>query len=75
MRIDQVIEGVELIERTAPSPQPLRLCDGKLGDLDTVVGECFADYERAAAPDAPAVLMREPWVQACLAGELPEVAQ
>lgn len=55
--------------------KPLRLCDGKLGDLDTVVGECFADYERAAAPDAPAVLMREPWVQACLAGELPEVAQ
>lgn len=50
--------------------KPLRLCDGKLGDLDGANGGCFADFE--PAPDAErelAALAAEPWMQACLAGE------
>ncbi|WP_147652457.1 hypothetical protein [Vulcaniibacterium gelatinicum] len=55
--------GWEAIDR------PLRLCDGKLGDLDGEDGACFADFERAedAATDMHA-LSEAPWMQACLAG-------
>lgn len=50
--------------------KPLRVCDGKLGDLDGKDGACFADYARV--PDADAALealAAEPWMQACLAGD------
>lgn len=50
--------------------KPLRLCGGKLGDLDGADGTCFADFE--PAPDAErelAALAAEPWMQACLAGD------
>ena len=53
--------GWETIDR------PLRLCDGKLGDLDGKNGSCFADFERVEnAGPSLAVLARQPWMQACL---------
>jgi hypothetical protein len=53
--------GWETIDR------PLRLCDGKLGDLDGKNGSCFADFERIkGAGPSLAVLAGQPWMQACL---------
>jgi hypothetical protein len=53
--------GWETIDR------PLRLCDGKLGDLDGKNGSCFADFERVeSAGPSLAVLAGQPWMQACL---------
>lgn len=50
--------------------RPLRLCDGRLGDLDGKDGGCFADFERIQDRDRSlASLAREPWVQACLSGK------
>ncbi len=47
--------------------RPLRLCDGKLGDLDGKNGSCFADFERVErAGRSLASLAEQPWVQACL---------
>jgi len=47
--------------------RPLRLCDGRLGDLASADGACFADYEAAPTPeDELAALQLEPWVQECL---------
>ena len=47
--------------------RPLRLCDGKLGDLDDKNGSCFADFERVeSAEPSLAVLAGQPWMQACL---------
>lgn len=53
--------GWETIDR------PLRLCDGRLGDLDGKNGKCFADFERVegAAPSL-AVLAGQSWIEACL---------
>lgn len=47
--------------------RPLRLCDGKLGDLDGTNGSCFADFERVERPD-PSLekLAGQAWVEACL---------
>lgn len=47
--------------------RPLRLCDGKLSDVDGAGGACHADYTRAGAATEVAELAREPWVEACLA--------
>lgn len=47
--------------------KPLRLCDGKLSDIDSADGACRADYARVAASPEAAELARDPWVQACLA--------
>ena len=58
--------GWEVINR------PLRICDGKLGDMNGPSGKCFADFERVENAEASlAVLAREPWVQACLARTSP----
>jgi hypothetical protein len=47
--------------------RPLRLCGGKLGDLDGKDGRCFADFERVDRPDpALAELAAQAWVEACL---------
>lgn len=47
--------------------RPLRLCDGRLGDLDSSDDSCFADFERVeSAGSSLAALAREPWMQACL---------
>lgn len=47
--------------------RPLRLCGGKLGDLDGKGGRCFADFKRVKRPDPSLeVLAAQPWVQACL---------
>lgn len=53
--------GWETIDR------PLRLCGGKLGDLDGKGGRCFADFERVESPD-PSLeeLAAQAWVEACL---------
>ena len=54
-------KGWETIDR------PLRLCDGKPGDLDGKNGSCFADFERVeSAKPSLAVLAGQPWMQACL---------
>ena len=47
--------------------RPLRLCGGKLGDLDGKGGSCFADFERVQRPD-PSLekLAAQAWVEACL---------
>lgn len=47
--------------------RPLRLCGGKLGDLDGKDGRCFADFERVERLD-PALeeLAAQAWVEACL---------
>lgn len=46
---------------------PLRLCSGKLGDLDGEDGRCFADYERAEDKGRSLQeLASQPWVQTCL---------
>ncbi|MGM9425085.1 hypothetical protein [Hydrogenophaga sp. MI9] len=56
--------GWEAIDR------PLRLCDGKLGDLDGKGGKCFADFERVKRPDPSLeALAKQPWVEACLSGQ------
>lgn len=53
--------GWETIDR------PLRLCKGKLGDLDGKDGRCFADFERVeGAGPSLQELTSQPWVQACL---------
>ncbi len=53
--------GWETIDR------PLRLCGGKLGDLDGKGGRCFADFERVDG-SSPALeeLGAQAWVEACL---------
>lgn len=50
--------------------RPLRLCGGKLGDLDGKGGRCYADFERVERPD-PALeeLAAQAWVEACLSGK------
>lgn len=56
--------GWETVDR------PLRLCDGKLGDLDGKGGKCFADFERVKRPDPSLeALAKQPWVEACLSGQ------
>lgn len=47
--------------------RPLRLCGGKLGDLDGKDGRCFADFERVERSD-PSLheLAAQEWVEACL---------
>jgi hypothetical protein len=47
--------------------RPLRLCGGKLGDLDGKDGRCFADFERVDRRD-PSLeeLAAQEWVEACL---------
>lgn len=47
--------------------RPLRLCGGKLGDLDSKDGRCFADFERVERPD-PSLedLAAQAWLEACL---------
>lgn len=53
--------GWETIDR------PLRLCGGRLGDLDGKNGSCFADFERVkSAGRSLEVLAEQPWIQACL---------
>lgn len=49
---------------------PLRLCGGKLGDLNGKGGKCFADFERVKRPDPSLeALAKQPWVEACLSGQ------
>lgn len=48
--------------------RPLRLCGGKLGDLDGKGGSCFADFERVKDPSLDA-LAAQPWVEECLSGK------
>jgi len=56
--------GWETIDR------PLRLCSGKLGDLDSRDGRCFADFESVEdATTSLQELASQPWVQACLSGK------
>jgi hypothetical protein len=56
--------GWETIDR------PLRLCDGKLGDLDGKGGKCFADFERVVRTDpALQALAAQAWVEACLSAQ------
>lgn len=47
--------------------RPLRLCGGKLSDLDGKGARCFADFERVERPD-PSLdeLAAQAWVEACL---------
>lgn len=57
-------DGWDTIDR------PLRLCDGKLGDLDGKAGTCFADFERVGRTDpALQALAAQAWVEACLSGQ------
>jgi len=55
--------GWDIIDR------PLRLCGGKLGDLDGKDGRCSADFERVERPD-PSLdnLAAQAWMEACLSG-------
>jgi hypothetical protein len=56
--------GWETIDR------PLRLCNGKLGDLDGKDGRCLADFEGLeGASSSLQELASQPWVQACLSGK------
>lgn len=56
--------------------KPLRLCGGKLGDLDTKDGKCHADFVRVAdSSDLLAELEKQPWVEACLSGDEAEVTR
>ena len=56
--------GWETIDR------PLRLCNGKLGDLDSKDDRCFADFERVEdASSSLKELASQPWLQTCLSGE------
>lgn len=50
--------------------RPLRLCGGKLGELDGKGGSCFADFERVKPPDPSLeALAAQAWVEACLSGQ------
>jgi len=54
--------------------KPLRICDGKLGDLTRADGSCFADYRAVPlANEVRDALQAAPWVQECLARD-PDVA-
>lgn len=56
--------GWETIDR------PLRLCNGKLGDLDSKNGRCFADFERVeGASSSLEEIASQQWVQTCLSGK------
>lgn len=47
--------------------RPLRLCGGKLGDLDGKDGKCFADFKRVKRPDPSLeALAAQAWVEDCL---------
>ena len=47
--------------------KPLRLCDGKLGDMTRADGSCFADYQSVPlAAEVRDALQAQPWVQECL---------
>jgi len=47
--------------------RPLRLCGGKLGDLDGKDGSCFADFKRVERSDTSlAELAEQAWIEACL---------
>lgn len=50
--------------------RPLRLCGGKLGDMDGKNGTCFADFERVknAGPSLKA-LAEQPWIKVCLSNK------
>jgi hypothetical protein len=59
--------GWETIDR------PLRICEGKLGDLAGKQGDCFADFERVDSADRQlSDLAAQPWVQDCLTQEQQE---
>lgn len=50
--------------------RPLRLCGGKLGDLDGKGGSCFADFVRVERPDPSLeALAAQTWVEACLSDQ------
>jgi hypothetical protein len=54
--------------------KPLRICDGKLGDMTRADGSCFADYQAVPlADEVRDALQAAPWVQECLARD-PDVA-
>ncbi|MBL8389468.1 MAG: hypothetical protein JNK17_14745 [Hydrogenophaga sp.] len=56
--------------------RPLRLCGGKLGDLDGKDGRCYADFVRVKRPDPSLeALAAQPWVQACLLDQKEAPAQ
>ena len=47
--------------------KPLRLCDGKLGDLTRADGGCSANYQRVPlADEVRDALQAQPWLQDCL---------
>ena len=51
--------------------KPLRLCAGRLADLDGESGACSADFERVAVDGSEVVgLSKEAWVEACLADDV-----
>lgn len=56
--------------------RPLRLCGGKLGDLDNKGDRCYAGFKRVKRPD-PSLeeLAAQPWVQACLSDQKEVPAQ
>ena len=52
---------------------PLRLCGGKLGDLDGKDGKCFADFKRVKRPDPSLeALAAQAWVEDCLSDKKEE---
>lgn len=56
--------------------KPLRICDGKLVESDSNDRECRASFVRAGGADAKLrALAQEPWMQACLAGDVSEAAR
>lgn len=55
--------------------KPLHLCGGRLGDLESETGKCFADFERVRGDaDWQEVLMTQPWMKACLASNHTEMS-
>lgn len=53
-----------------------RLCNGKLGDLETENGSCFAQFVRASKAEAQlAEVAAQPWLETCLAGTPPGAAK
>ncbi len=48
--------------------RPLQLCNGRLSDIASANGSCFADYVASTAAGADiAKLKAQPWLQTCLA--------
>lgn len=52
--------------------KPMRLCDGRLVDIETKTGTCEVGFERVPRAAELDALAMQPWVQACLAGTGPE---